>query len=80
MKLLILPIAALLCATASCALAEGGTTVPPVRNPAMLKECGVCHIAYPPQMLPARSWKKIMAGLADHFGENATLPEAARRD
>lgn len=38
------------------------------------KECGSCHMAYPPQFLPERSWKKIMNGLADHFGENAELP------
>ena len=34
-------------------------------------ECGACHLAYPPNLLPAESWKKIMSGLEDHFGENA---------
>jgi len=28
---------------------------------------------YPPGLLPARSWKAMMGGLKDHFGENATL-------
>jgi hypothetical protein len=74
-----LPLAALLCTIAGHVLGEGGTTVPPVRDQATLKECGACHIPYPPQMLPARSWKKILASLADHFGENATLPDASRR-
>jgi len=36
-------------------------------------ECGSCHLAYPPAMLPAVSWQAIMAGLGDHFGENAEL-------
>ncbi len=45
-----------------------------------LKECGACHMAFPPQLLPARSWKKIMSGLSDHFGENADLPEPTRAE
>jgi len=76
----VLPIAALLSLVAGCALAEGGATVPPVRNQAMLKECGACHMAYAPQMLPARSWKKIMADLGNHFGENAALPDVERTE
>jgi len=43
-------------------------------NPAYVSECGACHLAYPPQFLPARSWERIMDGLADHFGDNAELP------
>lgn len=40
-------------------------------------ECGSCHLAYPPGMLPARSWSRILEGLGDHFGENAELSPAA---
>ena len=36
-------------------------------------ECGDCHIAYPPGMLPAVSWQATIASLDDHFGENAEL-------
>lgn len=46
-------------------------------------ECGSCHLAYPPGLLPARSWEALMDGLADHFGDNAELPArdaAAIRD
>lgn len=28
---------------------------------------------YPTGLLPARSWAKMMGGLKDHFGENASL-------
>jgi len=42
------------------------------------KECGACHLAYQPHFLPKRSWVKIMDTLGDHFGENASLDEAAR--
>ena len=37
------------------------------------EECGACHLAYPPNLLPQESWKKVMGGLEDHFGENAEL-------
>jgi cytochrome c5 len=37
------------------------------------KECGSCHFAYPPGLLPQRSWQKIMDTLHDHFGDNAEL-------
>lgn len=42
-------------------------------NPTYKAECGSCHMVYPPGLLPARSWVKMMGGLKDHFGENATL-------
>lgn len=42
-------------------------------NPVWKEECGSCHIAYPPRMLPAGSWKKIMSGLDKHFGSDASL-------
>lgn len=37
-------------------------------------ECGSCHVAYPPGLLPSASWKAIMTGLDNHFGDNAELP------
>lgn len=36
-------------------------------------ECGACHLAYPPGLLPAASWRKVLGGLDSHFGENAEL-------
>lgn len=40
------------------------------------EECGSCHVPYPPQLLPAESWKAIIAGLDRHFGSNASLDAA----
>ena len=37
------------------------------------EECGSCHLAYPSDLLPSASWKAIMNGLDDHFGDNAEL-------
>lgn len=49
-------------------------SVPGVKNATYSKECGSCHMAYPPALLPARSWQKLMTGLHEHFNENAELP------
>jgi len=47
--------------------------VAPVQHALYQEECGGCHFAYQPGLLPAASWQRIMSGLADHFGENAEL-------
>jgi cytochrome c553 len=44
---------------------------------AYVTECGSCHLAYPPQLLPARSWRALAAGLGDHFGQNAEVDAKA---
>jgi hypothetical protein len=64
--------------TAAPALANGG--FPPVGNEAVRHECSDCHIAYQPQMLPQRSWRKLMDGLADHFGEELSLDPATAQE
>jgi hypothetical protein len=50
-----------------------GSNFQPVKDATVLKECGACHMPYLAGLLPARSWTAIMAGLKDHFGENAEL-------
>ena len=42
-------------------------------SPTVKAECGSCHIAYPSQLLPASSWRALMAGLDKHFGTDASL-------
>jgi hypothetical protein len=44
-----------------------------VRDSVYTEECGACHLAYPPGLLPAAGWKQVMAGLEDHFDESAEL-------
>lgn len=42
-------------------------------------ECGACHFAYLPGLLPARSWDALLAKSNDHFGETLSLePETLR--
>ena len=45
-------------------------------SPAWDRECSDCHLAYPPRLLPARSWAKVLAGQRDHFGEDLALDDA----
>jgi hypothetical protein len=42
-------------------------------NTTWQQECASCHIAYAPGLLPAESWRKVMAGLDKHFGSDASL-------
>lgn len=42
-------------------------------------ECGSCHLAFPPNLLPAPSWKALMGGLGDHFGQNAVVDAATKQ-
>lgn len=57
---------------------EGGG-LPAVDHNAWRQECGSCHSAFPPALLPERSWRKIMDGLERHFGENASLDAATNK-
>lgn len=50
-----------------------GPDVAPVQHAQYQAECGSCHFAYQPGLLPAASWRKLMGSLTDHFGENAEL-------
>lgn len=46
-----------------------------IRNTTYVEECGACHFAYPPQLLPQSVWTEMMDGLENHFEENAELDE-----
>ena len=48
--------------------------------PVYQQECASCHIAYPPGMLPAASWQRLMGGLSKHFGTDASLDPASQAD
>ena len=46
-----------------------------VKNSDYIDECGACHLAYPPQLMPTQSWVELVRGLDDHFGENAEVDD-----
>ncbi|MFA7291498.1 MAG: diheme cytochrome c [Rhodocyclaceae bacterium] len=55
------------------AQAGGSHYYPPVADPVVKEECGSCHLAFAPSMLPARSWKRMMGDLKNHFGDDASV-------
>lgn len=54
----------------------GSGVVATATEPTTKKECGACHMAYPPNTLPAGSWRAIMSDLGNHFGDDASLNAA----
>jgi len=59
------------------AIADGGSRVAPATMlPAYQTECSGCHLAYPPGLLPASSWQRILTNLPHHYGTDASLDAA----
>jgi hypothetical protein len=63
---------------------EAVGTVPPVvfvgsrlpDDPVWREECGACHLAFHPNLLPARSWQRLMDEQRRHFGTDLGLDPA----
>jgi len=51
--------------------------VPPL--PEYTQECASCHLAFPPGLLPAASWRRVMDNLPRHYGTDASLDPALTR-
>lgn len=52
------------------------TSAPLAGDPRWTEECGSCHLAFHPSLLPARSWTAMLASQQDHFGEDLALDAA----
>jgi hypothetical protein len=62
-----------------CEHNSGERNLPIVNNPTYKDNCGACHFAYQPQLLPLGSWSKILTECSDHFGEAIDLdPESEK--
>ena len=72
-----LPALAMLLGLTTAALADSGNINPRQMLPSFQQECAACHLAYPPGLLPARSWDRIMKGLDQHYGTDASLDAAS---
>lgn len=57
-----------------------GHDVPPVTNERYRTECGSCHFAYQPGLLPADAWTRVMGQLDNHFGDDASLEPAVAKE
>ena len=64
----------------STAVYADGDKLSVPNNPKWKEECGGCHIAYPPQLLTAENWQRLMGGLNKHFGANAMLDTKDNKD
>ena len=54
-----------------------GPRMPRETDKTWREECGSCHLAYPPSLLAADNWRRMMRGLDRHFGSNASLDAAS---
>lgn len=71
---------AILALVAATALAQSAKSQSPADPAALWKaECASCHMAYPPGLLPERSWRRIMSELEKHFGQNASVDAATAK-
>jgi mono/diheme cytochrome c family protein len=56
---------------------DRGRPVQPAQvNAKWKQECAACHLAFPPGLLPAESWRQLMGSLDKHFGVDASLTPA----
>jgi diheme cytochrome c len=69
-----LPVGAI--AHAMGAAAASGPPMPAAVDASWKHECGSCHVAYPPGLLPANGWQALMRDLERHFGTDASVDPA----
>lgn len=78
-KLLIISVFIAVALMAKSTSFEGQKGVAAATDTLYLKECGSCHFAYQPGLLPSRSWDRVMEGLGEHFGTDASLDSADKQ-
>lgn len=59
---------------------DHGARMPAQVPKAYTQECASCHMAYPPGLLPASSWRRMMGGLERHYGSDASLDAATVKE
>src|SRR5688572_26755912 len=69
-RLMVAVLPCLATATTACAGDRAGSAA---LLPAYRVECGSCHVPYPPRLLPAASWQRLLDHLPQHFGSDASL-------
>jgi hypothetical protein len=65
---------------ATTAQADGDRRAAGPLLPKYASECASCHIAYPPGMLLAASWQRLMQDLPRHFGTDASVDAATQKE
>ncbi len=67
--------ATVLMTTSTWADRDQGPTPPAVYT----QECGSCHLAFPPNLLPKSSWRRLISGLDKHYGSDASLDASTQK-
>lgn len=60
---------ALLAASAACQAGDHRY----ILSPTYVRECGSCHVAFPPALMTAPDWHAVMNTLERHYGTDASL-------
>lgn len=55
-------------------------TLPRVKNEVYKAQCGSCHFAYQPGLLPAKAWQKIIDSPGGHAGGNLSLDKKTKAE
>ena len=76
MHRLLIPLAILAATAFNPAHADSDREVRVPLLAAYKQECGACHTAYAPGLLPVASWARLMDTLPRHFGADASLDAA----
>ncbi|OIQ96323.1 dihem cytochrome c [mine drainage metagenome] len=76
----IISVAAVLAAMSGAAQADQREVFPADMPASYRAECGDCHIAFAPDLLPVDAWHRIMNGLVEHYGVDATLDAKEREE
>jgi hypothetical protein len=71
---------AALCAAGAALAGESESALRAPLLPKYQQECAACHVAYPPGLLPAASWQRILDNLSRHYGADASLDPASARE
>ena len=72
--------AAMVASAPPAAAGDHGRALRAAPLPRYTQECASCHVAYPPTLLPAASWQRLMGNLSRHFGTDASLDAATRNE
>lgn len=54
--------------------------IPSGAPPSFQTECGSCHLPFPPALLTAPDWRRVMARLDKHYGDDASLDAKTRSE
>ncbi|MCP4073384.1 MAG: cytochrome C [Hyphomicrobiales bacterium] len=71
--ILVLASSVFVLATPIVSVTANAESFPPIENQTVIAECGECHMVFFAEMLPRKSWLRILNSLGNHYGEDASI-------